>query len=291
MIAAGVLLAPSTAVARGADEAAAGVAAGVLGDRKVAVRRLETVTASAASILDVTADSARLNFVGTVPLACTVVYGETREFGSASIDQTMSGGAIIEHNPVMVGLRADTLYYYRLQGSGEDGTFYVSDIASFRTSEGGSAVSVAGVAEAGDNLLTASGASIAAVSSNYANQSNSGSWGIERALDSNSWTAWSSAGDGDDAFVEFVLRQRTRVERIEFWTRTMSNDTAQIFSFQVVADGDQVFGPYSLADASRAYSFDVDIEADTLRFEVVSSNGGNTGAVEIAAYGTAVTER
>ena len=278
------VLAPLAASARGAADPA-----GVLAARAVAVQPLENVTASAATILDLTAASARLNFVGTIPLACTVVYGETPEFGSASIDQTMGGGAIIEHNPVMVGLRPDTLYHYRLQGSGEDGTFYVSEVATFRTAPAPAAETMGEAASPRANLLVAPGASVVAVSSNYGNQPNNGNWGIDQALDGNGRTAWSSAGDGDDAFVEFALAGRSRIQRIEFWTRTMSNDTAQIFSFRVVADGDVELGPYPLADASRAYSFDVDVEADRLRFEVVSSSGGNTGAVEIAAYGTPVS--
>ena len=285
MVALAALTAQS-ALAGGASESAA-----VLQERAVAVQPLETVTATAATILDVTDESARLHFIGTIPLACTVVYGETPAFGSASIDQDMSGGAIIEHNPVMVGLQPDTLYYYRVQGSAEDGTFYVSDVATFRTAKPAAAQAPGQAAEGGTNLLTAAGASILAVSSNYADQPNSGTWGIERALDGNGRTAWSSAGDGDDAFVEFVLAERAQIERIEFWTRTMSNDTAQIFSFRVLVDGEQMLGPFSLEDASRAYSFDVDVVASRLRFEVVDSNGGNTGAVEIAAYGAPLAAR
>ena len=68
----------------------------------------------------------------------------------------------------------------------------------------------------------------------------------------------------------------------------MSNNTAQIFSFTVTNDTGEVFGPFELADASQAYEFAVDFVASTLRFDVETSSGGNTGFVELEAYGEAV---
>src|SRR5262245_3596780 len=71
-------------------------------ERLVTLHPLEEVTKTAATIQDITSDSARLNFVGTIPLACTVVFGTTTTFGNASVDQNMNGGAIIEHNPLLL---------------------------------------------------------------------------------------------------------------------------------------------------------------------------------------------
>ena len=65
----------------------------------------------------------------------------------------------------------------------------------------------------------------------------------------------------------------------------MSNNTAQIFAFTVTTESGDVYGPFELPDPDQPYDFDVDFEADSLRFDVVDSNGGNTGAVEIAVYG------
>jgi len=56
----------------------------------------------------------------------------------------------------------------------------------------------------------------------------------------------------------------------------------------VTTDSDEGLGPFTLPDACKAYRFDVDIMASTLRLDVVDSNGGNTGLVEFAAYGTPV---
>ena len=41
-----------------------------------------------------------------------------------------------------------------------------------------------------------------------------------------------------------------------------------------------------MADAVQAYRSDIDVTSSSLRFDVVSSNGGNTGLVEFAAFGT-----
>ena len=70
---------------------------------------------------------------------------------------------------------------------------------------------------------------------------------------------------------------------VGLWTRTMGT-SAQIGQFHVVTDRGETLGPFALPDANRMYSFDVSATARSLRFEVVSSSGGNTGAVEIAAY-------
>lgn len=65
----------------------------------------------------------------------------------------------------------------------------------------------------------------------------------------------------------------------------MSDGTSQVFEFTVTADDGTVYGPFEVPDANQAYSFDVDFETTTLRFDVVSSSGGNTGAVEFGVYG------
>ncbi len=252
----------------------------LLGDRGVTVMPLETVTKSAAQILDITSDSARLNFVGTVPLACTVVFGTTTAFGDAAIDLNMNGGAIIKHNPVMRNLQPDTDYYYRVQGSGQDGTFYVGTVGTFHTLPKSDTVSA--------NLLSAErGAQVVGVSSNYGGEPNNGTWGILNAFDDNPNTEWSSNGDGDHAWFEIKLGQRSHITEIATRSRRMSDGTAEIRSFTVTADDGKVYGPFDLPDAAQSYTFAVDFAASTLRFDTVSSSGGNTGVRDFAVYGEA----
>lgn len=250
----------------------------MLAERGVSILPLEVVTESAPVVLDIASDSARLNFIGTIPLACTILYGTTTDFGLASVDPNMDGAAIIEHNPLMLDLEPDTEYFYRVQGSAEDGTLYVGEIGSFRTLPESDEVS--------DNLLSPErGAEIVGVSSNFGNADNDERWGLLNAFDGNGNTAWSSNGDGDDAWFEVELDQRSIITSVEFWTRLMSDGTSQIFEFTITTDSGETFGPFEVPDASQAYEFEVEIEASSLRFDVVSSSGGNTGAMEVAVYG------
>jgi hypothetical protein len=229
-------------------------------------------------LLDITDDGARVHVISTLPLACSVVYGPTREFGQLSVDADMGGGAHEEHNALLINLEPDTLYYYRFQGSDANGNLYVSDVMTFRT--------LPASEELTENLASPErGAQIVGVSSNFGGQPNDGRWGAVNAFDGNAGTAWSSAGDGDDAWVEVELAERSRISRVEFWTRSMSDGSAQITSFTITTDDGEVYGPFELSDAEQSYTFEVEIEAKTLRFDVETSSGGNTGAVEIAVYG------
>jgi len=109
---------------------------------------------------------------------------------------------------------------------------------------------------------------------------------VMSAVDGSGNSAWSSQGDGDNAFIEIRLAQRSQIDRIEYWSRSMSDGTAQVFAFNISADDGTIYGPFEVPDANQAYSFEVDFETTTLRFSVVTSSGGNTGAVEFGVYGT-----
>ena len=137
----------------------------------------------------------------------------------------------------------------------------------------------------GDNLSSpAQGASIVEASSNYEGGANDSSFGADKALDGDPNTAWSSNGDGSDAWLEIELLSETQVMSLGFWSRTMG-DSAEIFSFRVVTDRGEVVGPFILEGSGEMYYFDTDVRGKRLRFEAIDSSGGNTGAVEIAVYG------
>jgi hypothetical protein len=249
--------------------------------QEVRVLPLSAVTASEPHILDVTDTSARVNFVGTVPLACYLVYGPDENFGAVTNDPNMTQAAIIEHNPVLLGLEPDTEYVFRMQGTGEDGTLYVSELYKFRTA--------AASDQPGDNLLApANGAVIVEVSSNFGGQPNDGRWGILNAFDGNPATEWSSDGDGNDAYFVVALDGTHQVDTLVYWTRAMADGSAITQSFTVTIDNGETFGPFELPNADQAYVFEVDFVTSTLRFEVETSTGGNTGAKEVAAYGSPV---
>ena len=122
------------------------------------------------------------------------------------------------------------------------------------------------------------------VSGNFAGASNDGAFGANLAIDGDPRTQWSSDGDGDDAWIEIALPSDSLVSAVGFWTRTMGS-SAEITSFRVVSDQGEVRGPFSLPDAFSVHYFDTDLTAQRLRFEVLTSSGGNTGAVEVQVYG------
>jgi len=249
-------------------------------DRLLEIRDLAEVAESDVQILDITSTASRLNFIGTIPLACTVVFGTTTEFGNASIDLDMNGGAIIEHNPLMLDLEPDTEYFYRVQGSAEDGTIYVGEVSSFRT--------LSASEDTSDNLLSPqNGTVVLGVSSNFGGAENDANWGILSAFDGNINRAWASAGDGDDAWFEVQLDGQYQINTLEFLTRLMSDGTSQIFEFSVTTDSGEVYN-FELPEDQQMTVFEVDFVAETLRIDVIRSSGGNTGIDEIAVYGDAV---
>ena len=248
------------------------------------VRPLETVSAGGPpQIVDMTDTDAVLIFESSIPLACSVVYGKTTAYGQIAVDQDMAGGAHTDHHPLLSGLEPDSEYHYRVQGTAADGTLYVGTHGTFRTLP---------AEEKGEvNLASLEvGAQVVAVSSNFGGAANDQPWGANNAMDGDRGTAWSSAGDGNAAFVEIELSTAAQLYAVEVWTRTMSDGTAQIFAFTLTTDAGEVLGPFTLQDAAQPYRFEVDVTARSLRLDVVDSSGGNTGLVEFAAYGTPVTD-
>ena len=65
-------------------------------------------------------------------------------------------------------------------------------------------------------------------------------------------------------------------------------DTAQVNSFQVTTDRGETYGPFFVDDATTIYRFDTSFTAKRLRFELLDTTGGNTGALEIEVYGDPV---
>ncbi|MEQ8248941.1 MAG: fibronectin type III domain-containing protein [Alphaproteobacteria bacterium] len=82
---------------------------------------------------EVTHRDAVLRFRSSIPLACSVVYGETTAFGHIAVDQDMDGGAHQNHHPLMANLRPNTTYHFRVQGVAADGRVFVGETQTFRT--------------------------------------------------------------------------------------------------------------------------------------------------------------
>lgn len=245
----------------------------------VEFRPLDEVSPSGPpQIVDITDTDAILVFESGIPLACAVVYGTTTDYGQISVDQDMGGGAHTDHRPLLHSLEPDTEYHYRVQGTAADGTFYIGEDATFRTSPA--------TKDGALNLASLeAGARVIAVSSNFGGAANDEAWGADSAIDGNRATAWSSAGDGDDAFIEVALAGQADLDAVEVWTRAMSDGSAQILAFTLTTDSGEVLGPFELTSASEPERFEISTTTGSLRLDVVESSGGNTGLVEFAAYG------
>ena len=220
-------------------------------------------------------------------MICAVVYGVDESYGAIATDLDMDGGAHTNHQPLMSDLLPDTEYVYRVQGFDAAGTLYVSEPMTFRTPMAATAptneINIADLA---------TGAQITNVSSNFGNGNNDSAWGANKAIDSNSATAWSSNGDGNDAFIDVQLSWPAQPHAVAVWTRTMSNGTAQIFQFTLTTNpgttSSQTLGPFTLPDATQAYRYDIQVseQVHAMRLDVAESNGGNTGLIEFSVYTT-----
>ena len=140
-----------------------------------------------------------------MPVACTIVYGTTPVFGSLTLDQDMAGGTHSDHNPLLTGLELETEYFFRVQGVDDDGIVYLPEVMTFTTPDFAAS---AGAQVATDNLAsTAIGAEVIGYSSSFGDAGLNDRWGAGNAFDDNPNTEWSTAGDGDGAWVEVKLAQ------------------------------------------------------------------------------------
>jgi hypothetical protein len=215
---------------------------------------------------DPSATNARLDVETTIRTVCAVAYGETSDLGELATDQNMEAGGHQDHGPVLTGLQPEATYFYRLQGVGPDGTVYQSEILTFSTP-------AAEVIEAG------SGPSITVVdvSSEY-----SDAFAATNAVDGNPSTEWSTRGDGDDAYIVIDLGAETAVTAVRFVTREMSDGSSVATTYTVTVDDGPMFGPFDAGLDPPLVG--VEFTGRILRFDIESSTGGNTGAVEIEVH-------
>ena len=258
----------STSDADGAEQRAVAPALGE-------VRRIESILDGPIQIVGLDEGNPAVELSTTIEVMCSVVYGPDESYGQQSTDPGMGGFPHDDHSAPLRGLQPDTVYHYRLQGTGPDGAIYVSSDMTFRTPPAASSAD-----EGPRNLASAeAGARVVDVSSEFGGAA----WAGANAIDGDPQTAWSSASDGDEAFITVEIAEPSAIGEVGLWTRTMGT-SAQITSFRVITDDGTVLGPFDVPAADRLYTFPVDVTAMTLRFEAVSSSGGNTGAIEVAAF-------
>ena len=219
---------------------------------------------------DPSGTSATLQVSTTLDMACAVVFGRDESLGDGiATDTDMAGGAHTDHQAVMRGLEPDTEYFFRVQGSGADGRLYRSELMTFRTPP-------AGAADApGENV--ASGAEVVGVSSEF-----SDSFAASAAVDGNLGTEWSSAGDGDDAWITIDLGRPVDVVGVALRSRSMSDGSSVIETFTVTVDDGETYGPFDAG--TTAVVNEIAVTGEVLRIDAERTSGGNTGAAEIEVY-------
>ena len=205
------------------------------------------------------------------PTVCAIAYGRTQALGSIANDPGMGGTAISHHVVVLKALTPNTTYRFRLTATDARGrVFQTPELASFTTTP-------AKPASAGRDVAV--GAKVVAVSSQFSND-----FRAANAVDGNLSTEWSSAGDGDRAFITIDLGKPTAVTGVAFLTREMSDGSAITRTFTVVVDGGRRYGPFPAGNRLDPRTAAVSFTGRRLRFDVASSTGGNTGAAEIQVF-------
>jgi hypothetical protein len=209
----------------------------------------------------------------TEEVACAVAYGPTASLGLIATDTDMAGGGHTDHQPLMRGLVPGSTYWYQVSAIAADGRLYQSGVMTFDYDA--DAAGPPAVEPPAPNV--ADMASVSDVSSSF-----SDAYGGRNAIDGDLSTEWSSAGDGDDAYIVLDFGEDMQIEGVGFRTRSMTDGTSITTSYTVTIDG-KTYGPF---DAGPGLSVGLlDALGGVVRFDVETSTGGNTGAIEVEVYG------
>lgn len=210
----------------------------------------------------------------TEPMICAIVWGETEAFGNFNNSLAMNGTGIVDHDVFLPGAIPGRTYFFRVQGSTADGTLYRSETATFTIAESSASGQSVDTVDKRTNLAAA--ATVVDVSSEF-----SSAFAASNAIDDAGTTEWSSAGDGNDAFITIDLGDASEIAGVEFITRSMLDGTAITKTYTVTVDGGASFGPFPAGTPVEPNFAALAATGRVIRFDVETSTGGNVGAVEI----------
>ena len=96
----------------------------------------EEIRAAGPTVVEAKPNSVTLEWRTKVNTLCTISFGPTEDYGEISppTEIAMVGGPHRDHNHVIDGLQPDTLYHFRIDAIGPDGTVYRTRDLTFRTS-------------------------------------------------------------------------------------------------------------------------------------------------------------
>lgn len=210
----------------------------------------------------------------TEPMICAIVWGEDDTFGNFNNSLNMAGTGIVQHDVFLPDAVPGVEYTFVVQGTTADGTLYRSEVGTFVIPE-----SQTGEPSGSDRTNLAEGAAVT-VSSQF-----NESFAAGNAVDGDFGTEWSSMGDGDDAWLEIDLGESTTVSGFEYLTRAMTDGTSITETYTVTVDDTETFGPFPAGNPADPQPALITVTGQVFRFDVDSSTGGNTGAVELRILG------
>lgn len=248
------------------------------GQRDVEVRPFEEVQDSEFSFeLDPTNPGRGIFRVDTTePMICAIVWGEDESLGNFNNSLNMAGTGIVEHDVFLPDAEPGVEYHFVVQGTTADGSLYRSEMGTFvlPEPEGGATTSLDG------RTNRAPDATVTSFSSEF-----NDAFAAANAIDGDLSTEWSSAGDGDDAEITVDLGAPSDVSGFEYLTRSMTDGSAIAETYSVVVDDSERLGPFPAGTPADPRTQDVEVTGQVFTFEVETSTGGNTGAVEIRILG------
>lgn len=207
----------------------------------------------------------------TEPMICAIVWGDDSGLGNLNNSLDMAGTGIIQHDVFLPGAEPGVEYTFVVQGTTADGTLYRSDVSTFTIPESESSATT----QQGRTNL-AEGADVVEVSSEF-----NDAFAAGNAVDGDLATEWSTAGDGDGASITIDLGTATDVAAVDFLTRSMTDGSAIAETFTLTVDDQETLGPFPAGNPADPRTSDISVTGRLFRFDVETSTGGNTGAVEV----------
>lgn len=231
---------------------------------------------------EISARRAVIRFQTSSPTTCEAEYGLAEDsLVNTTTDPSMEDGAFeFEHEVPIEDLSPETVYYYRARATDTTGSTVYSDVRQFTTLSSTAATEFTNVA------TLSRGAAISEVSSNFGMGGNSSTWGANNAIDGSMSSEWATNNNGDNAYLVIDLGQTFSLLGVGFRSRKMSDGSSIITSFKLIFDNQAELGPFATPDPDKVYSFDFTspIASQTVRFEAVTTSGGNTGARAIQLF-------
>ncbi len=210
----------------------------------------------------------------TEPMICAIVWGPDRKFGRFNNSLAMNGTGIAQHDVILPGVKGGVRYFYVVQGTTANGTLYRSKVGRFELPR---------VAKPSESVPggkdVALGAKVIDASSEF-----SKSFAATNAVDGRTSTEWATRDDGDRGSITLDLGSTTKIVAVEFLTRSMADGSAITNRYTMSPDGGAPLGPFPAGTVANPRPSDVNVSAQTVRFDITSSTGGNVGAVEIRVY-------